>query len=58
MTMIVESDVDSEIISRVRRMIARQLDICPSMVSPSARFREDLGADSLESGRIGDGDWR
>jgi len=46
--MISEIAVETEILKRVQRILARQLDICPSLAHPDARLREDLGADALD----------
>lgn len=46
--MVIDNAVDTEIMNRVKSIIARQLDICPSLATPNARLREDLGADALD----------
>lgn len=39
--------VSRDIASDVRRVVGRQLDVDDALISPSASFTEDLGADSL-----------
>jgi acyl carrier protein len=36
------------VFDRVKKIIAEQLGVEPAKVTPEARFREDLGADSLD----------
>ena len=38
----------ANIVARVRKVVARQLEVDPRRVTESARFREDLGADDLD----------
>ncbi|HEX3037111.1 MAG TPA: acyl carrier protein [Thermodesulfobacteriota bacterium] len=40
--------VEQEIVSKVRKMVATQLGKSEEEVSPEASFIEDLGADSLD----------
>lgn len=37
-----------DIFERVKKIVVDQLGIAPEKVVPEARFREDLGADSLD----------
>ncbi len=38
-----------EILERVRKIVAEQLEVDPSQVTPAANFANDLGADSLDT---------
>ncbi len=42
-----KDSVDS-VLERVQKIIARQLGVEIALVTPDARFREDLGADSID----------
>jgi len=39
--------VDEEIFAKVRRLVAEELNIDESEVTPESSFQDDLGADSL-----------
>jgi len=43
-----EELVDSELSERIRDLVAEQLGVDPSELSPDANILEDLGADSLD----------
>ena len=43
-----ESSVDSDLKSRIRRLVAEQLGVDPAAMRPDANILEDLGADSLD----------
>jgi acyl carrier protein len=38
-----------EIFEKVRKIVAEQLEVNPSQVTPEANFANDLGADSLDT---------
>lgn len=46
--MIIKSNFETGTFERVQRIVTTQFDVCPSLASPDARFREDLGADELD----------
>lgn len=46
--MVGTSAMDTGTFTRVKTIVTRQLGICPSLATPDARLREDLGADLLD----------
>lgn len=40
--------MNNEIFEKVKKILVEQINIDPSKVTPDAKFREDLGADSLD----------
>jgi acyl carrier protein len=40
--------MNSEIFEKVKKILVEQINVDPANVTPQAKFREDLGADSLD----------
>jgi len=40
--------MNNEIFEKVKKILVEQINVDPANVTPQAKFREDLGADSLD----------